>query len=79
MITAFKYFNRADALLAVLRSATADWIVEIIDPAQSGRAVVERIRFEHWQKAKAQRYIKKQIAIDHWNRYELVRASSDNS
>ena len=66
--------DRSHALLTTLTKATANWIVEIIDPAQSNRAVVERIHFPYYQKKKAEKYIKNQKLFDHWNKYELVRS-----
>jgi hypothetical protein len=75
MIAACKHFNRADCLISALDSATKDWIVEIIDPAQSGRGVTERVKFPYFSKRRALNYIARQKSFDHWNRYELVRES----
>jgi hypothetical protein len=72
MITVITHRNAGDALLAALKNIKScpDAIVEVIDPAQSGRAVVERVSFP--TKAMARKYIREQVKIDHWNRYELA-------
>ncbi len=72
VITIIKHRTAGDALLAALGNLKTcpNAIVEIIDPAQSGRAVVERKEFP--TKMSAKKFMRDQAKIDHWNRYELV-------
>lgn len=68
MIRVIKHQTAGEALIKAL-TLKEIW-VEIIDPSQSGRAVVERKQF--FTRKKAQNFIDRQTRIDHWNRYELV-------
>lgn len=59
-------------VVALLRAMTVQEIrVDVVDPAQKGRAVVESRRYFSLGGAKA--YMRRQRKIDNWNRYELVR------
>ncbi len=59
----------AEALIAAL-TIREIW-VEIIDPSQRGRAIVESKRFYTLRKAK--NFVRRQLRVDCVNNYEIIR------
>lgn len=63
-----KHRTAGDALIAALH--ITQYYVVVIDPTQSGNAIVERKWF--YTKKKAENYIIRQKKIDSFNIYKLV-------